>query len=131
MKQRWRATEAVSDISYYFAWCTKYRRKLLDLDIRNRMDNLLRSAALQLNAKIEELDLFPDHVVMCITAHPVLAPHQIVQHLKRETYRALTAEFPSLKSRVPSLWTRPYYVSTQRIKPEEAINRFIDSQKNR
>ena len=40
-------------------------------------------------------------------------------------------EFPELKSKLPTLWTRSYYVETIGHISEETIIRYIEDQKNR
>jgi len=43
---------------------------------------------------------------------PTVAISQIMYRLKRATAHQLRKEFPHLKSRLPSLWMRSYYVGT-------------------
>ena len=43
---------------------------------------------------------------------------------------ALRAEFPSLKSRLPTLWTNSYFVSTVGGAPLEAVKKYVENQKN-
>ncbi|MBC7570362.1 MAG: transposase, partial [Spirosoma sp.] len=43
----------------------------------------------------------------------------------------LRNEFPDLKTRLPSLWTRSYYVESIGSISAEAIIQYIDNQKKR
>ncbi|MEM3368553.1 MAG: transposase [Thermoproteota archaeon] len=40
-------------------------------------------------------------------------------------------EFPSLKSRLPSMWTRSYYCESVGHISEDAIRKYIEEQKNK
>lgn len=72
----------------------------------------------------------PDHVHIFIKTKPTLAPHYIVQQLKGYTSRILRKEFPKLKSRIPTLWTRSYYCESIGHISEETVKKYINDQKN-
>jgi putative transposase len=65
-----------------------------------------------------------------VKADPTFAPHYIVQQFKGYTSRILRKEFPSLKSRLPSLWTRSYYVQTNPALDKETVAAWHEDQKN-
>ena len=77
----------------------------------------------------------PDHVHCFVSANPTLAPHEIVGWLKGYSSFKLRKEFPSLKSRLPTLWTRAYYIESvghiHRGRGSEAtIKKYIEDQKS-
>ena len=55
---------------------------------------------------------------------PKWAPAQIAYRLKGYTSHALRREFPRLRSRLPSLWSRSYYVGTAGNVSAETIRRY-------
>lgn len=59
------------------------------------------------------------------------APVYIVSQLKGFTSFTLRKEFPKLKSRIPTLWTRSYYCETIGHISEKTIKKYIDEQKNK
>jgi putative transposase len=71
-----------------------------------------------------------DHVHLFIKADPTMSPHFIVQQLKGYTSRTLRQEFPALRSRLPTLWTRSYYVESVGHISESVIKKYIKEQKN-
>jgi len=79
---------------------------------------------------IVELEVMPDHVHLFVKSSPTAAPHWVVQQLKGFSSHELRKEFPSLKSRLPSLWTRSYYVESVGHISEDAVRRYIEEQKN-
>ena len=54
----------------------------------------------------------PDHVHLFVEADPTLCVAEIVNRLKGRTSRILREEFPSLRSRLPTLWSRSYFTAT-------------------
>ena len=55
----------------------------------------------------------------------------LVQQLKGYTSHELRKEFSHLKSRLPTLWTRSYYVESCGHISEQTIKRYIEEQKNK
>jgi len=131
MTPRWTTSnKAVFNIGYHLIWCTKYRRKLLGGDVESRLKLLLIGKAEEMGLSIETLEIMPDHVHLFVKASPVDSPHYIVQQLKGTTSRVLRAEFPEIKRRVPTLWTRSYYCESVGHISEQTIQRYIEDQKN-
>ncbi|MGG3939430.1 IS200/IS605 family transposase [Anoxybacillus kestanbolensis] len=56
--------------------------------------------------------------------------HKIIQAFKRKSSRILREKYPSLKSRLPSLWTRSYFCCTVGDISESAVKQYIENQKN-
>ena len=131
MSKRWKtSTSTVYNVCYHIIWCPKYRRKVLEGDVEIRLKELLHEKAEELEIEIEEMEVMPDHLHLFVNATPALAPHHIVQQFKGLTSRRLREEFPSLKSRLPSLWTRSYYIETIGHISEDTIRQYIKDQKN-
>jgi len=130
--KRWtKSKTVVYNIGYHLIWCSKYRRKVLTGDAETRLKELLAEKAGQIDIEIVQMEIMPDHVHLFVKATPVNSPHYIVQQLKGYTSRVLRQEFPSLKSRLPSLWTRSYYCESVGHISEETVLKYIEDQKNR
>lgn len=71
----------------------------------------------------------PDHVHLLVEVDPQFGIHKLVKRIKGKTSRVLREEFPNLKSRIPSLWTNSYFVSTVGGAPLEVIKEYIENQK--
>ena len=94
-----------------------------------RLAELLPEYASALGGEVLDLVVMPDHVHMFASFPPTLAINQIMYRLKGATSRQLRREFPHLKSRLPSLWTRSYYVGTAGHVSAETIRRYVEEQK--
>ena len=100
-------------------------------DIPERLTVLLHEKAQKMGGEIIDLAIQPDHVHLFGIFPPTLAPHQIMHGLKGYTAFTLRNEFPHLKSRLPNMWTRSYYVGTAGNVSAQAIRCYIDEQKGR
>ena len=116
------------NINYHFVWCPKYRRPVLTGKISDRLVELIPQKVKELRGEILELIVRPDHVHLFVSFPPDLAPKQIMHRLKGYTSHQLREEFPQLKSRLPSLWTRSYYVGTAGNVSSETIRKYIEAQ---
>lgn len=121
----------VYSCKYHVVWCPKYRRKVLVGDIEHRLKELIQKTADEINAEILELEVMPDHVHLRIEIDPQYGINKAVRHIKGVSSHVLRTEFPSLKSRLPTLWTNSYFVSTVGGAPLNAIKQYIENQKNK
>ena len=55
--------------------------------------------------------------------------HKTVKSFKGYTSRILRQEFPYLKTKMPTLWTNSYFISTVGGAPMEAVKQYIENQK--
>lgn len=129
---RWKTSNtAVFNLSYHLIWCPKYRRPVLTERIQKRMLELIDEKATELDVEIVEAKIMPDHVHLFVRTRPIHAPQFIVGQLKGYTSRILRQEFPELKSRLPTLWTRSYYIDSVGKLNEYTIRKYIQEQKNK
>ena len=118
----------VYSCKYHVVWCPKYRRKVLVGEIADRLRQLLVSTAEEVQAEVIEREVMPDHVHLLIEVNPQFGIHKAIKHIKGRTSFLLREEFPSLKSRLPCLWTNSYFVSTGGGAPLSAVKRYIEQQ---
>jgi len=116
-------------IGYHFVWCPKYRRKVLMGKIKERMEELINMKAKELGCEIVTLEIQPDHTHLFIQGNPKLSPNTIVGQIKGYTSRILRKEFKELRTRLPTLWTRSYFVSTHGHISDKLIQKYIEEQK--
>jgi len=126
---RWKAAKtSIFNISYHLIWCPKYRRKVLVGDIKDRLTFLINEKAKDLELEIVDLNIQSDHVHLFVRSKPIHAPHFIVGQLKGYTSRILRKEFNKLRSRIPTLWTRSYYIDSVGKLNEYTIRKYIQQQ---
>ena len=99
--------------------------------VEKNLRKLLQEKAKEIELEIIEMEIMPDHVHLFVKGRPTDSPHYIVQQLKGYTSHVLRREHPDLKSRLPTLWTRSYYVESVGHISEQTIRKYIEEQKNR
>ena len=119
---------AVYALKYHLVWCPKYRRKVLVGAVEQDLRALLQQKAEQLNVRIEALEVMPDQVHLFISAPPTEAPHRLANQFKGFTSRMLRRKYPELRSRLPSLWSRSYYIGTLGHVSEKTVKAYIEAQ---
>ena len=122
---------AAYDLGYHLVWCPKYRRPVLSGPVKDRLEELIRQRAAEHDWRIIALDVVPDHVHLCVKSHPKDSPSYVANQFKGLTSRVLRQEFPHLKSRLPTLWSRSYFVATAGTVSAETVQRYIETQDER
>ena len=111
---------------YHAVWCTKYRRPVLTSNhpgletpplsgdpgpVDERLKEIIGQLAEETGTIIQEIEVMPDHVHMIISVDPQYDVGKFIRLAKGRTSRHLRLEYPSLKRRLPTLWTNSYSVS--------------------
>ena len=125
------SASCVYSLKYHLVWCPKYRKKVLVGRIEARLRELLYEKANNMGVEIEALEIMPDHVHMFVSADLTEAPQRLANQFKGYSSRILRLEFASLKSRLPTLWSRSYYVGSVGHVSEDSVKQYIANQKTR
>jgi putative transposase len=120
---------ATYNINYHLVWTPKYRRKILVGRVAERLHALVPEITEQLGGDVLELVIQPDHIHLFASFPPTLSVAQIMHRIKGATSHQLREEFPELRSRLPAVWTRSYYVGTAGHVSAETIKRYIEEQR--
>lgn len=123
-------THMVYSCQYHVIWCTKYRRKVLDEAIQKRLHHLICSKQTELDFSLLASDVMQDHVHLILENNPKVPITRIVGLLKAYTSKILRDEFPHLKSRLPSLWTRSKFISSVGSVSLKVVKEYIEDQKS-
>lgn len=119
----------VYSCKYHVVFCPKYRRKVLQNGIDVRLKQLINECCEGIAVDILEIEIMPDHVHLLLEVDPQYGINKAVRHIKGYTSRVLRAEYPKLKTRMPTLWTNSYFVSTVGGAPLAIIKQYIENQK--
>ncbi|MGD1822436.1 MAG: IS200/IS605 family transposase [Pleomorphochaeta sp.] len=130
--KRWKTSEdTTSNLYYHILWCVKYKKELLVDKVKERLEYLLYEKSREIDVIIVSIEIMPECVHLFVKANPEDSPHYIVQQFKGHTSKILRNEFSPLKTKIPTLWTRNYYVSSFGILNESEINTYLESQKDK
>ena len=119
----------VYSCKYHIVWCPKYRRSVLVNGVDTRLKTIIQDVCTESYAELLRLEVMPDHVHLLVEVDPQYGIHRLVRAIKGRSSRLLRQEYPWLKSRLPTLWTNSYFVSTVGGAPLEVIKQYIDNQK--
>ena len=133
------------DCTYHVVWCPKYRRRVITSDdprlsnppisgdpgsIDIRLVEVIREVCWENSSEVVELEVMPDHVHLVVRCDPQFGIAKLVRKVKGRTSRVLREEFPSLRRRLPTLWTNSYFVATTGGAPLESIRKYVENQRN-
>ncbi len=118
----------VFSCQYHIIFCPKYRRKVLVGAVETRLKEIVYEVATEMMVEIIEMETDEDHIHILAGIHPQLGVNAFVKKVKGRSSRLLRSEFPSLKSRLPTLWTNSYFVSTVGGAPLEVVKQYIENQ---
>ena len=131
MRDIYRRTETtVYSCKYHIVFCPKYRRKVLREPIAERFKELVLSLQEQYNFIVIEMEVMIDHVHLLLDIDPTVGVNKIVSKIKRFTAHYLTREFPELKRKLPTLWTRSKFIATVGSVSLEVVKQYIEEQKS-
>lgn len=122
---------AVYSLKYHLVWCPKYRRPVLTNAVAERLKALLADKATELGATLHALEVMPDHVHLFVESDPTRAPAHLAAQFKGFTSHVLRREFPHLRSRLPTLWSRSYFVVSDGVLNQDCMVTYIRRQGTR
>jgi putative transposase len=98
--------------------------------VDERLKQIIRQTAAELQAEVMELEVMPDHVHLLCEVDPQFGIHRLARRLKGRSSRLLRQEYAWLRSRLPTLWTNSYFVATVGGAPLAVIQQYIEDQKS-
>ena len=120
---------ATFSLKYHLVWCPKYRRKVLVPPYDARLREIIAEVAAEAEMTIHAVEVMPDHVHLFVEADPTLAVAEIVNRFKGRSSRLMRQEFPALRSRLPTLWSRSYYAGSVGHVSAKTVEAYIAAQK--
>jgi putative transposase len=115
--------------TYHVVWCPKYRRAVIEGAVDVRLKEIIREVCAERDAPIAELQTMPDRVRLLVVCDPQYGIHRLVKQIKGRSSRLLRQEFPSLRRRLPTLWTNSYFVATVGGATSEIVKRYVENQR--
>lgn len=132
MKNNYRYTKnTVSLINYHFIFCPRYRRKIFLIpNVEQRFKELVQIKCKELEVEVISIECDKDHSHIFLNCLPTLSPSDVVRQIKAYTSSVLREEFLQL-SKMPTVWTRNYFVSTAENVCDEIIKDYVENQRKR
>ena len=113
---------------YHVVWSTKYRYKVLQGAMRERIREIIRQACAEMGVHIVKGVLARDHVHMFISVPPHVALSRVMQRIKGRSSRRVQMEFPELRKRCRGrrFWARGYFSTTSGNVTDDTILQYLE-----
>lgn len=121
----------VYSLQYHLVLVTKYRRKCLNQEMRERLKELFLGLCQKWECELKECNGEEDHMHLLVSLTPKVTPSVFVNNLKTVSARMLRKEYEVelrsfYKERV--LWSRTYCMVTCGGAPLSVLKRYIENQ---
>ena len=98
-------------------------------EVERRLEEIIIEQAAKQNVEIIEMEIMSDHVHILVEVDPQYGIHRFIKNVKGTSSNILRGEFKHLTTRLPTLWTNSYFVSTVGGVTLAVIKQYIESQK--
>jgi len=107
-----RTRHAIYELKYHFVWIPKYRRKVLNREIKEKLKEIFLQIAEEYDCEIIEQRVMSDHVHLFLSAPPKYSPSRLVNIIKSISRNEIFREFPGFARRCwnKKLWADGYFV---------------------
>lgn len=120
----------VYSCQYHVIFCPKYRRKVLINGIDIRLKQIVEEKQQEYGYEVLNVEVMPDHVHLLLSVNPKVGIYGVVTKIKGYTSFTLREEFPELKRKLPTLWTRSRFISSVGAITLDVVRRYIEAQKS-
>lgn len=121
----------VYSCQYHVIFCPKYRRSVLVDGVDERLKELIIEKQGEYGYTVLDMEVMPDHVHLLIDVNPKVGVFSAVNKIKGYTSRTIREEFPNMRKRIPTLWTRSKFISSVGTVTLEVVKRYIEDQKGK
>ena len=129
--QNYRKTSHTTyDCKYHIVWITKYRKRVLEGLLAERVRDLLRQICKENEVEIIKGHVSKDHIHLFVSVPPHLAISKLVQYLKGKSSYKIMQENKQVSRMFwgRHLWGRGYFVATSGNITDEVIMEYIKKQ---
>jgi len=109
-------------------WVTKYRYKVLQGPMRERIREIIRQTCDEMGVHIVRGVLARDHVHMFLSIPLRLSLSQVMQRIKGRSSRRIPMKFPELRKRYRGrrFWARGYFSTTSGNVTDDIIMQYLE-----
>ena len=110
--------------------CVKYRKKVLDDVISNRLRAIFENICKNYNIVLVEWEHDIDHIHCLIEGHPNTEMSKFINAYKSASSRLIKKEFPAIRNQLwkEYFWSQSFCLITVGGAPLEVLKRYIQSQ---
>ncbi|AKL94590.1 transposase IS200-family protein [Clostridium aceticum] len=115
---------------YHLIMVVKYRRKVIDYAISEKLKAIFVRISSNYNISMQEWNHETDHVHIFFKAHPNSELSKFINAYKSASSRLVKKEFPDIRKKLwkEYFWSKSFCLLTTGGAPGEVIKRYIESQ---
>ena len=124
---------SVYKLTYHLVLVIKYRRKVINLPIYERLMAIFNNIGLKYNVLILESNFESDHVHILFKSSPNINLQKFVNSYKSASSRLIKKEYPEIKDKLwkSQFWKIGYFITTTGGANIETVKQYIEKQKRR
>ena len=115
---------------YHLVFVVKYRKKVINDKISERLKEIFEYIAPSYNISLQEWNHDRDHVHILFKAHPNTELSKFINAYKSASSRLIKKEFSEIRQKLwkEYFWSRSFCLVTSGGAPLEVLKRYIESQ---
>ena len=120
-------------LNYHLVLVVKYRRRVIDDNISERLKEIFKYICKKYNITLEEWNHDYDHIHILFRAHPNSQLSKFINAYKSASSRLIKKEFPTIKKKLwkERFWSRSFCLITTGGAPMETIKKYIENQRKK
>lgn len=124
---------SVYKLTYHLVLVVKYRRKVINTPIYNRLITIFNNIGSKYNIEIIEANFESDHIHILFKSHPNVNLQKFVNSYKSASSRLIKKEYPEIKKQLwnAQFWKIGYFITTTGGASIETIKQYIENQSRR
>ena len=121
---------SVFSLNYHLILVIKYRRKVLNDDISNRLKEIFEYISPNYNITLEEWEHDKDHIHVLFKAHPKSELSKFINAYKSASSRLIKKQFSNMKKFLwkEYFWSRSYCLITTGGATIDVVKKYIENQ---
>ena len=121
---------SVFSLHYHLVMCIKYRRKVINDSISDRLKDIFVDIAPNYCVELLEWNHDIDHVHLLFKAKPNTEISKLLNAYKSASSRRIKNEFPSIRKHLwkEYFWSKSYCLVTTGGAPLEVVKQYIENQ---
>ncbi|WP_416187803.1 IS200/IS605 family transposase [Clostridium perfringens] len=121
---------SVFKLSYHLVLVIKYRKKVINDNISNRLREIFENISPKYNITLEEWNNDNEHVHLLFRAYPNAEISKFINAYKSASSRLIKKEYPIIRKQLwkEYFWSRSYCLLTTGGVPIEVIRKYIENQ---
>lgn len=120
-------------LNYHLVMCIKYRRKVINDSISDRLKEIFEDISPKYGVELLEWNHDIDHVHLLFKAKPNTEISKMLNAYKSASSRRIKNEFPSIRKYLwkEYFWSKSYCLVTTGGAPIEVVRQYIENQGKR